>query len=75
MNKYRNLGGNSGVIGYDETDDTIIVYFKDGWKYVYSNYSAGINNIITMKKYANQGMGLNSFINKYVKKNYSKKFR
>ncbi len=72
---YENSSGNSSIIGYDESIDSITVYFNDGSIYIYTNSSAGIHNIETMKKLANQGYGLNAFINKYVKNDYAKKIR
>lgn len=73
MELYKNINGDSGVLGYEIGDNYIIVYFKSGASYTYTHLSAGANNIETMKILAKSGNGLNSFINKYVKKLYVRK--
>jgi hypothetical protein len=75
MTKYRNLSGQSGVLGYDLGADSIMVYFSDGSAYLYTYTSAGAANIEEMKRLAVAGSGLNSFIMRVVKKMYSKKVR
>lgn len=75
MKKYKNLGGDSGVSAYEIGDDFIRVVFSDGGTYLYSNESAGIQNIDQMKELAEYGEGLNAFINTNVKYNYAKKER
>lgn len=73
MEKYKNLSGNSGVAGYEIGADFIKVKFKGGSKvYVYDYSSAGRDNIENMKILAKNGSGLNAFINKNVKKLYSR---
>jgi hypothetical protein len=63
METYRNLGGDSGISGYEIGEDYIIVQFSSGqYKYTYS--TAGSDFIETMKKLAQQGEGLNEFISK-----------
>ena len=75
MKVYRDIGGDSGVYGYEYGEDWIKVQFKDGAVYEYTNTSAGKGNIDTMKRLADSGDGLNSFINRNVRKNYSQKLR
>lgn len=75
MQRYMNRGGNSGVVGFDIGGDSITVQFQDGWKYLYTYRSAGSQNIEQMKGLALEGRGLNSFINKAVRKKYARKFR
>lgn len=73
MEKYKNLGGDSGIAGYEIGSDFIKVKFKGGSKvYVYDYSSAGRDNIENMKILAKKGSGLNAFINKNVKKLYSR---
>lgn len=73
MEKYKNLSGDSGVSGYEIGSDYIKVTFKGGSKvYVYNYTSAGRDNIENMKNLAKNGTGLNAFINKNVKKLYSR---
>ncbi len=71
MEKYENKGGNSGVDVYECGTDFIRVRFNDGGQYLYTNDSAGIDEIQKMQELARAGQGLNSFINKEIKKNYA----
>lgn len=72
MERYKNLGGDSGVVGYEIGSDFIKVKFKSGSKvYVYDHDSAGQDKIDQMKNLAKKGTGLNAFINRNVKKLYS----
>lgn len=73
MRPYRNTGGDSGVLAYDYGNDWILVQFRDGTVYEYTSSSAGQSNIDVMKRLADAGNGLNSFINTRVKKGYSRK--
>lgn len=75
MQKYANLGGDSGVVQYEIGHDWIRVIFRDGGTYLYTYESTGEHNIEEMKKLAHEGMGLNSFINRFVRKNYQAKER
>ncbi len=75
MERYKDLGGNSGVSAYEIGEDYIKVEFSDGSLYLYNYQSAGENSIEQMKSLALSGRGLNSFINKNVRKNYSSKLR
>lgn len=72
MTRYRDLGGNSGVQAYELGDDYIKVRFSDGGLYLYTYSSAGSSFIETMKSLARSGSGLNSYINKYVRKRYQR---
>lgn len=79
MTDYKNLGGDSNVLGFDLLPNAIVVKFKtknkDGCDtYLYSFSSAGQLNIEQMKKLAENGQGLNSFINRNVKKLYENKW-
>jgi hypothetical protein len=71
MEKYRNIGGGSGVFAYENGAEYIKVKFSETNKiYTYSYQKAGENHVKNMKKLAIDGRGLNSYINKYVKKLY-----
>lgn len=70
MERYKNLGGDSGVSGYKIGDDSITVQFSTGKVYLYTYRSAGSAHIEKMKSLAVAGKGLNSYISKYVKKGY-----
>jgi hypothetical protein len=75
MERYGNLGGDSGVVAYEIGPDFIRVQFSDGAVYLYTYASAGSHNIEHMKQLARGGQGLNSFINTTVSKAYARKER
>jgi hypothetical protein len=74
MEKYKNLGGDSNVVGYEIGQGSIVVQFGDGSRYEYTNASAGSGAIATMQQLAVAGRGLNSYISRHVRKGYSRKF-
>lgn len=71
MDRYSDVDGDSGVAAYQIGGGFIRVQFKDNSIYLYTNQSAGVDNIEKMKVLAEQGNGLNAFINKYVRKKYA----
>lgn len=75
LESYANLSGASAVRGYEIGQGSITVQFRDGSIYVYTNASAGPVNIAEMQRLAKLGQGLNSFISRFVKKNYAQKLR
>jgi len=75
MEHYKNLGGDSGVVAYEIGPGSITVQFKDGSAYFYTDQSAGAASIAEMQRLAKAGQGLNSFINRVVKKGYARKLR
>lgn len=75
MERYRNRGGDSGIVAYEIGSDFITVKFSDRSVYLYTYRSAGSANIEHMKRLAIAGEGLNSFINRRVRKRYAKKLR
>jgi len=73
MENYKNLGGNSGIAGYELGVDYIIVVFKGGKKpYRWSFGKVGGEHIENMKQLAIQGSGLNSYIMLNVKNDFDK---
>jgi hypothetical protein len=62
MKRYKNLGGDSGVSGYDIKLGSIAVQFDSGDTYLYTDQSAGKDNVITMQNLATAGKGLSTFI-------------
>lgn len=75
MQRYANLGGDSGVVGYDLGPDFIVVYFDSHSMYKYTNQSAGADNVAEMQRLAQAGEGLNAYINIHVKYGYESKGR
>lgn len=71
MERYRNSGGDSGVSTYEIGTDYIAVKFSGTAKvYTYSYRKAGRMHVENMKRLAQSGSGLNSYINRYVKHLY-----
>lgn len=73
MKSYKNICGNSRVAAYELNNGEITVQFSDGVSYLYTTQSTGAVNINEMHCLAMIGLGLNSFINRIVKKNYARK--
>lgn len=74
MQQYKNLGGDSGVRAFLIGEDYIDVQFDGSAIYRYSYKSAGIDKVEEMKRLAVQGYGLNSYIMRYARMDYEKKF-
>ena len=71
MQQYKNIGGDSGVESYMIGEDYIDVKFINTLKiYRYSYGKAGKHHVDQMKILAINGKGLNSYINRYVRKMY-----
>ncbi|MBW5285862.1 hypothetical protein [Burkholderia gladioli] len=75
MERYANRGGDSNVAAYEIEQSSIKVQFGDGSIYLYTSQSAGSANLEQMKQLAIAGQGLNSFINRVVRKGYAEKLR
>ena len=75
MQRYKNLGGNSGVVAYELGDNSIKIQFRNGSLYLYDDQSTGSNDIEHMKKLAISGQGLSSFISRNVKERYAAKLK
>lgn len=75
MEAYKDINGDSGVAAYDYGDDWIKVQFKDGNTYEYQAANIGQAHITNMKKLADAGDGLNSYImrNPTVRNGWSSK--
>lgn len=73
IRKYLNKSGKSGVKAYEILPTAIRVQFiKSGKWYSYSYTSAGMAHVEQMKKLALSGIGLNSFIQRWVGPMYDK---
>ncbi|HCY15047.1 MAG TPA: hypothetical protein DHV21_03555 [Curvibacter sp.] len=75
MERYKNLSGDSNVHSFELAPDSITVRFNDDHVYLYTSQSAGAANIAQMHQLGRAGRGLNSFINRVVRKLYAKKSR
>lgn len=76
MTPYRNLHGNSSVVSYETTEDSIHVVFKSGAQrnYLYDHARPGKAAVDRLKSLAAQGYGLNSYISSTIKSNFAKKW-
>lgn len=75
MKTYDNLGGDSSVVAYDYNSQVIKVQFDDGWIYEYEASKIGAADFQQMISLADSGRGLNRYINLYIRKRFSNKYR
>jgi hypothetical protein len=68
MERYRNLGGDSGVAAYENGPDFIRVQFSDGSVYLYTYASAGAQNIEYMKQLARGWGTYLSYLSNWMRK-------
>lgn len=66
MERYRNLGGDSGVSAYAIGDDFIAVRFNSGVIYWYTIESVGLRHVAEMTRLARQGQGLSTYISTHA---------
>lgn len=74
MIRYENLNGDSGVQSYEIGAKQMLVKFKKGSTYLYSDVKPGSIHLEKMKLLAVAGKGLGTYINKYVRTNYIAKW-
>ncbi len=76
LTTYRNLNGDSNVVSYETTEDSIYVVFRSGTyrNYLYNHARPGKLMVDRMKALASQGYGLNSYISTTVRKSYARKW-
>jgi hypothetical protein len=60
---YANLGGDSGIHSYEYDADSITVVFTHHGPYRYSARGVGSAHVARMKRLADSGRGLNTYIN------------
>ena len=73
MERYANRSGNSGVEAYEAGPGFIrIKYVRDPEPYLYTDESAGPEQIRKMQELARAGKGLATYVSRYVKTNYVK---
>lgn len=75
MTKYKNLSGKSTVAMYNIAKDAVTIRFVKHSVYIYSNQSAGPENVSKMKNLAVAGKGLGTFIDTTVKTKFARKVR
>ena len=73
MQMYKNLGGDSNIRCYEIGDDYIdVIFYGTAKMYRYSYASAGRQKVEQMKRLAQQGEGLNSYIMNYARFSYER---
>jgi len=71
--RYRNLGGDSGVTYYAIGPDFIAVQFHDPNVYIYDDTRPGLAHVEKMKALAASGRGLGTYISQHVRKAFARK--
>lgn len=76
MTPYKNLNGDSNIVSYEITENSIHVVFRSGAQrnYLYDYARLGKAIVDQMKVLAEQGRGLNSYIGKIVRESYASKW-
>lgn len=75
MKRYQNLSGKSEVATYELLKDAVTLSFTNRSKYIYSNQSAGRENVSKMKVLALAGKGLGTFVATNLKDRAARKIR
>nr|WP_202800677.1 hypothetical protein [Hydrocarboniphaga effusa] len=73
MERYRNLSGESGVVAYEAGVDFIRVRFAGGDIYRYDRTRPGARHVERMKRLAQSGRGLSTYISQHVHMAYASK--
>jgi hypothetical protein len=75
MKRYRNLDGHAGIRSYEYGPGWIHIWFTRGGGYRYTSRKVGPENLATMKKLADGGKCLTTFINQHpvVKMGYTRR--
>jgi len=64
VKRYKNVSGDSGVRGYDPSDSSIDVKFKDKSIYTYNESDIGTKDFQKMQRAAEKGKGLATMISR-----------
>lgn len=74
MKRYRNLSGKkTGVASYESGDGFIRVRFVNGETYEYTHAKPGRMHVRNMQQLAAAGLGLSTYISRFVRENYARK--
>ncbi len=75
MKLYGNTNGQSGVRAYEIRERSIVIEFVDSEKYLYDYSIPGKAEVEEMKRNAESGRGLATYINKNVRRRFARKLR
>lgn len=70
MTRYQDLSSNSGVVAYRIGTDYIAVKFRSGDMYLYTYNKPGKQAVEDMKRLAEAGRGLSTYISQHVREDY-----
>ena len=73
MKPYRNLSGKSGVASYESGKGFIRVRFIHDGLYEYTNAIPGRLHVTNMQALAEAGIGLSTYISRFVRDRYARK--
>ncbi|HEY6892703.1 MAG TPA: hypothetical protein VI258_00940 [Rhodanobacteraceae bacterium] len=73
MKPYGNQSGGSGVVAYETEDRAILIRFRNGDTYRYTYERTGQFEVEKMKRLAESGAGLSSYISRMVGDRYDEK--
>jgi hypothetical protein len=73
MKPYRNLDGHSGVTAYECGDGFIHIRFVNGDIYEYTDKATGAEHVANMQKLARAGLGLSTYVSRFVHDDYARK--
>lgn len=72
MKQYGNGRGNSQIVSYSTTNNSITIVFRGGGDYTYTYSSAGAEHVERMKELAQTGFGLETYIQRNVRNKYAR---
>lgn len=73
MKRYKDITGKSGVSAYRLGEDYIEIKFKTGETYIYNYVRPGKLYVEQMKRLAEKGKGLSTFISQKVRDRFYRK--
>ena len=68
---YENKSGNSGITRFKSERDAIEITFNTGEIYRYDNQKPGAKHVAEMKRLAEEGHGLATYISQNVRENFA----
>jgi len=73
MKRYHNRSGKSGVASYEAGDGFIRVRFMNNGTYEYTDAKTGRMHVRNMQQLAAAGLGLSTYISRFVRDRYARK--
>lgn len=73
MKPYQGTDGDSGIAAYECGPGWIAVRFRRGGTYRYDGRHPGAAHVLEMQRLAEAGDGLNTYINRFVRDDYSER--